>query len=169
MIKKYIVLFIEKVRKLDGDPHYVAFGMAIGVFVAMSPTIPFHTILAIALAVLFKASKPAAIIGAWVSNPVTIVFLYFACYKVGHLFFENSAQAFKSVELLIENFQSDIEFSQKSIYFMEFAKTKIRTFLIMIAGGVILGLPSGFVAYYISKKFMIKLHIKNQIHQKAIR
>ena len=75
MIKKNIGLFVEKVRKLDGDPHDVAFGKAIGVFVAMSPTIFFHTILAIALAVLFKASKPAAMIVALVSNPVTIVFL----------------------------------------------------------------------------------------------
>ena len=75
MIKKNIGLFVEKVGKLHGDLHYAGFEMAIGVFVAMSPTIFFRTILAIALAVLFKASKPAAIIGAWVSNRVTIVFL----------------------------------------------------------------------------------------------
>ena len=86
MLKKKIAVFIEKVKKLNGDPHYVAFGMAIGVFVAMTPTIPFHTILAIILAILLNASKPAAVLGVWVSNPFTVVFLYFACYKVG-LFF----------------------------------------------------------------------------------
>ncbi len=169
MIKKKFELFVDSVKKLNGDPHYVAVGMAIGVFVAISPTIPFHTILAIALAIIFKASKPAAIIGVWVSNPVTVVFLYFACYKVGFLFFENSALGFKSIELLIEHFESDIEFSQKIIYFMEFTKNQVRTFLIMIAGGVVIGVPSGFIAYFITKKFMIKLRSKNQHSQKAVK
>ncbi len=86
MLKKNIALFVGKVKKLPGDPHYIAFGIAIGIFVAMTPTIPLHTIIAIALAVLFKASKPAAILGVWVSNPFTVVFLYFACYKAGHFF-----------------------------------------------------------------------------------
>ncbi len=34
--------FFEHAKKLQGDPHYVAMGMAIGVFVAITPTIPFH-------------------------------------------------------------------------------------------------------------------------------
>jgi len=38
--------FIERAKTLQGDPHYVAMGMAIGVFVSVTPTIPFHTIYA---------------------------------------------------------------------------------------------------------------------------
>ena len=168
MLKKKIELFIEKAKKLHGDPHYVAFGMAIGVFVAFTPTMPFHIFLAIVAAILFKASKPAAILGAWLSNPLTMVFLYFAGYKVGYLFFENSGQDLKSIELLIAQIKSDIELSEKIIYFIGFIKTKIKIFLIMITGGVILGLPSGFIVYYITKKFMVGLHRKNQAPKKAI-
>jgi len=168
MVKKKIAFFVEKIKKLHGDPHYVALGMAIGVFTAITPTIPFHTILAIALAFLLKASKPAAILGVWVSNPLTLVFLYIACYKVGHFFFEDSGQALKSIELLIDHFESNIELSQKIIYLIEFIKTKIRTFLIMTAGGVILGLPSGAVTYYITKKFMAGVHRKTKPPKKAV-
>jgi hypothetical protein len=168
MLKKRIELFVEKIKRLHGNPHYVALGMAIGVFVAITPTIPFHTILAVGLAVLFKASKPAAIIGVWVSNPFTVIFLYIACYKVGHFFFEDSGQALKSIELLIHHFESDVELSEKIIYFIEFIKTKLRTFLIMTFGGVILGVPSGVVTYYITKKFATRLHRKNQIPKKAV-
>ena len=92
MLKEKIRQFVEKVKKLNGDPHYVALGMAIGVFIAVTPTIPFHTVLAIALAILLNVSKPAAILGVWVSNPVTVIFLYFACYKTGYLFFKTSAK-----------------------------------------------------------------------------
>ena len=40
----------------------MAMGTAVGVFVAFTPTIPFHTILTIALAFVFRGSKPAALI-----------------------------------------------------------------------------------------------------------
>lgn len=160
MFKKKIASLVEKVKKLNGDPHYVAFGMAIGVFVAITPTIPFHTIMAIALAILLRASKAAAMIGVWVSNPFTVVFLYFACYKTGHFFFEDSLQALESIRLLIDHLESDLELSVKVIYLIDFVKTKIRTFMIMNAGGIILGLPAGLVTYFITKSFFTKLSRK---------
>ena len=52
--------FILKAKRLEGDPHFIALGLAIGVFVGFTPTIPFHTVLAVALAFLFKGSKAAA-------------------------------------------------------------------------------------------------------------
>ena len=117
MIKEKFKQFAEQVKKLNGDPHYVALGMAIGVFIAITPTIPFHTILAIVLAFLLKASKPAAILGVWVSNPVTVIFLYYACYKAGYIFFPGSEQTFESIELLIHQLEGDIDFTLKIEYF----------------------------------------------------
>ncbi|MEJ2641022.1 MAG: DUF2062 domain-containing protein [Desulfosarcinaceae bacterium] len=78
-------LAYENICRLQGNPHYVAMGMAIGVFVAVTPTFPFHTLLAIALAFILRGSKPAAIIGVWFSNPVTIPIFYFGSFKIGTL------------------------------------------------------------------------------------
>ena len=169
MLKSKTAFLVQKIKKLHGDPHYVALGMAIGVFMAITPTIPFHTVLAIALAVFLKASKPAAIIGVWVSNPFTVVFLYFACYKSGHLFFEDSLNALESIKALIEHFESNIEFSHKINYFIEFIQTKIKTFMIMNFGGILLGLPSGLAAYYITKVFFIKLRQNKIRKNKAVK
>jgi len=160
MFKKKIASFVDKVKKLNGDPHYVAFGMAIGVFVAITPTIPFHTIMAIALAILLRASKPAAILGVWLSNPFTVVFLYFACYKTGHFFIEDSLQALDSIKLLIEHLESDTELSIKVVYLIGFMETKIRTFMIMNVGGIILGLPAGLITYFVTRSFFTKLSKK---------
>jgi uncharacterized protein (DUF2062 family) len=63
--------------------------MAFGIFMGMTPTIPFHTIIAIALALAFKASKITAkitaAVGTWICNPLTIYFIYNYCYKIGSL------------------------------------------------------------------------------------
>jgi len=155
-----IISFANKIKKLHGDPHYVAFGMAIGVFVAITPTIPFHTILAVVLSLLFKASKPAAIIGVWICNPFTVIFLYFACYKTGYIFFEDSLNAWESVKILIGHLESNIEISDKFNYFIEFIQTKIKIFLIMNIGGILLGLPAGAITYFITKKVFVILRQK---------
>ncbi len=67
----------------------------------------------------------------------------------------------KSIALLIDHLEADIEFSQKIIYFIEFVKTKMKTFMIMNFGGVVLGLPLSLAAYYVTKKVIVQLRIKN--------
>ena len=60
--KKRIREFVENFKELQGDPHYVATGIAIGVFIGVTPTIPFHMILALIFAYVFRCSGPALMI-----------------------------------------------------------------------------------------------------------
>ena len=52
-----------KFRRLQGDPRKVALGAAIGIFIGITPTLPFHTFLILGLAPLFRASVIAAYLG----------------------------------------------------------------------------------------------------------
>ncbi|PIU53098.1 MAG: hypothetical protein COS90_08035 [Deltaproteobacteria bacterium CG07_land_8_20_14_0_80_60_11] len=72
-----------KCRRLRDDPRKIAGGMALGVFIAFTPTIPFHMVGALTLAALLRVSPVTAFIGIQISNPLTIVPLYVAAYKVG--------------------------------------------------------------------------------------
>jgi len=62
----------------------VARGLALGLFIAFTPTIPFQMLLAATGAFLLKADLPAAIVGVWVTNPLTAVPIYLAANKLGH-------------------------------------------------------------------------------------
>ena len=54
-LRKYSIReFIQRAKTLQGDPHYIAMGMAVGVFVSLTPTVPFHTVIAIFLAFIFS-------------------------------------------------------------------------------------------------------------------
>lgn len=66
-----------RLRRLKGDPGKIAWGMALGVFIGVTPTIPFHMISALALASILRVSRTAAVMGCWVSNPITIPALYY--------------------------------------------------------------------------------------------
>ncbi len=72
-----------KLLRLQEDPRKLAWGMAVGVFVGITPTIPFHTVAALGLAALLRVSPVTAFIGIQVGNPFTAPALYLTAYKVG--------------------------------------------------------------------------------------
>ncbi len=133
----------SQAKKLKGDPHYVAMGMAIGVFVGATPTIPFHTVLAVGLAFVLRASKPAAVIGVWFSNPLTIPFLYLASYKSGRLLLGNG-----------------IPYDLKYDSILELTKAGMDVTLAMLTGGIIIGILPAVVAYVVAKKIFTKIRLR---------
>ena len=72
-----------RLRRLQGDPKKLAWGMALGVFIGVTPTLPFHTIMALTLAAFLRISMVTAYLGIWISNPVTWVPQYVLAYAVG--------------------------------------------------------------------------------------
>ena len=57
-------------------------GAAIGVFCAFIP-LPIQTLSAASLAILFRVNLPISILFSFLTNPVTIPFLFFYSYKLG--------------------------------------------------------------------------------------
>ena len=57
-------------------------GVAVGIFCAFIP-IPFQMLVAAAMAILFRVNVLVAVPSVWVSNPVTMVPMFYFCYLVG--------------------------------------------------------------------------------------
>ena len=151
---------VARFKQLQGDPHNIALGMGIGVFVAVTPTIPFHTAIALFLAWIAKGSKTAAILGVWVSNPLTVIFLYLACYKVGLFFMGTPSGDAHTIKTLVLHLEDSTPLLDKLSFFTHFIQTKLKVFLAMNLGGVILGIPAGILAYFITKHLMIKIRLQ---------
>lgn len=60
----------------------VAKAFFVGLFCAFLP-IPFQMVFAALLAIPFRANIPISVALVWISNPLTMPFLYYGCYKVG--------------------------------------------------------------------------------------
>jgi uncharacterized protein (DUF2062 family) len=83
-LKKRLKKFHDSFISLKGEPKSIAMGMAVGVFIGMTPTIPFHTALIILFGLLWRHNLTAAYLGSWlISNPLTIPILYFSQYELG--------------------------------------------------------------------------------------
>jgi len=70
------------------DDHVIARGVAIGLFIGLTPTVGVQTLLMIALCMLVRGNFPAAFLVSWVSNPLTMAPLYFAFNVLGRAVFE---------------------------------------------------------------------------------
>jgi uncharacterized protein (DUF2062 family) len=82
-IKRVARWFYDRFVRLHGSPGQTAWGAALGLFVAMSPTMGFQMAIAISLAAFFKVSKVAAAAAVWLTNPVTAPIIYLLNYKLG--------------------------------------------------------------------------------------
>jgi uncharacterized protein (DUF2062 family) len=137
----------NRVKNFSGDPHYVAMGMAIGVFVAATPTMPFQTAIAIALAYILRSSKAAAAIGVWLSNPITFPVFYLASYKVGTLLFGISAS---------------YDAGGKPVHILKLG-TDIT--IAALTGGIIIGLCLAIATYFITRKIYTKMRPCERLNQ----
>ena len=144
-LREKIRQFITRFKQLNGDPHYVALGMAIGVFISVTPTIPFHTAIALALAFILRGSKTAAAIGVWFSNPITIPLFYMGSYDVGMSILGNSAPFNVEYESIIE-----------------LLKLGADVTIAMITGGVILGILPAIATYFITRRIFIKIRSRKK-------
>lgn len=120
--------------RLRGDPRKIAGGMALGVYIGVTPTIPFHMISALILAHLFRLSRVAAVMGCWISNPLTIPPFYYFSFKIGEwLLYPNHALSFP-----------------QSVDVRELLRLGWEINLALQTGGLILALPWGVAAYFLT-------------------
>jgi len=82
-------MFRQSLRRLlaiDDPPERTALAFSIGIFIAFSPFLGLHTILATALAFFFRFNKVAIYTGTFINNPfLTLVPILLASYAVGAL------------------------------------------------------------------------------------
>jgi len=126
----------DRFISLKGKPEKIALGTAVGVFIGVTPTIPFHTIMIIVLTLLFKQNFTTAFLGATtISNPLTIPFLYVSQYHLG--------------KYILGDGCPPVVFTDYSIWDIMNAGWNIACPL-FLGGGImalVLAVPSYFIAY----------------------
>jgi hypothetical protein len=77
---------LRRLLAIDDPPERTALAFSIGVFIAFSPFLGLHTIMATVLAFIFRFNKIAIYSGTFVNNPfLTLVPIILASYAVGAL------------------------------------------------------------------------------------
>jgi uncharacterized protein (DUF2062 family) len=133
---------------LRGTPRSVGFGLAVGVFVACTPTVGLHLVLAAALATMFRASRPTALLGTCLSNPATFTPFYMFAYKLGAWLIPGppASEVCQALSRILHQFGSHQSGSFLD-EFKVFLSLGMDVLAPMMLGGCLMGLVAGAIAY----------------------
>ncbi|MEA2115203.1 MAG: DUF2062 domain-containing protein [Thermodesulfobacteriota bacterium] len=153
-IRYYYLRFI----RLRGSPHSLALGAAVGAAIAVTPTLPLHTVTIIPITLLLRVSTIAALIaGTVVSNPLTFAAQYYLSWKIGDMILPNRLTWERLQQVLAMVKEAD---------FMEGVKIlshlSVDALLVMLTGGIILAVPLGIATYFLSYRFFDHLQEKRR-------
>ena len=155
-VSRLFKYYILRIKRLRGDPYYLARGIGFGVFMGVLPLVPIQTLLLIPLSAVLQVSTIAALIASIIiSNPLTFLPQYYLTWKLGNFILPGriSWEQLHNVLLTIQNegfFDGIITFSHLGI----------KTIFVLLTGGALIGLPLGLVSYFVSLQLFRALRRK---------
>lgn len=139
---------------LDDTPHSIALGTTVGMFIGMTPTVGIQMILVMIVAFLtrpfFYFNRLAALITVYISNPVTMVPIYYMNYKVGTLFVEHAYTA--------EDFERILQYDTFAGWWKTIVTLFVDVGLPLIVGSLVVATVCGAVTYPAMRMLLKRFH-----------
>jgi len=178
-IKQIETFIVQRILHIDDTPHRLALGLAVGIFIAWTPTIGFQMVLVVLLATLCKANKVVGIPLVWISNPFTLPLVYYPNYLVGRyllgLFNAQTTTNYESQQIrdLMSNLHN-MRFYEMP-FWNELGRLLLDIGMDLWLGCVVVGLFLGLIVYIVSYKFIVwyrthtprgRLHVLRMLHKR---
>ncbi len=151
-LKRFFRFWYLKITRIRENPHSIALGLSMGVFVGCLPIIPFQTLTALGFAFFFRCSKIAAALGTWITNPLYAPFVYYGLYLVGRMIIPIGKKQFDPEDLTLAtliNLGWDF-------------------FWLMFFGGLVVGLALSFTTYFLSVR-IIRIFHNNRAKRRRVK
>ncbi len=130
---------IQVLLHVEDTPHRIALAFGIGVFIAFFPLFGIHTAIALLIAIAFRLSRVAILLGIWVNNPWTIAPMYMGGTFLGCLLLGRAPGNLPAIDWDLEGEA-----------FYEALMETLRPYLWpYVVGNLVLGVLAGAVAYFL--------------------
>ncbi|MDC0147673.1 DUF2062 domain-containing protein [Alphaproteobacteria bacterium] len=134
--KRATVYLWRRTVRLQGSPHNIALGLAVGGFISANPLLGTHIIWAGIIVYFLGGNFLAAVAGTWVGNPITFPFIWLSTYSTGSWLMGARGSISEMPEISFgQIIQTPLELLQPVI-------------LPMLIGSVPVGLLLGVATYY---------------------
>jgi len=159
-------MFRDRFRRLlslDDPPERTALAFSIGVFIAFSPFLGFHTIAATLIAFLFRFNKIAIYTGTFINNPfLTVVPIILASYAIGAFLLGRPLGIPPEGLALLRHpqvFSAD--------YYRQLFGNSWQFLLPYLVGGMVLSVICSLLAYPLTLRALRAYHRKRHLEHKT--
>ena len=144
--KKLRDFFIYRVLHVNDTPPRIALGVAVGIFVTWTPTIGLQMILTVLVCWLLRANKAVGVPFVWISNPLTIVPIYYPNYMVGCWLLGGDYTKFNLIEALGQDLPEGW-WAKMTAWWSHMGEALWHVFAPLWVGSMIVGLVLGAITY----------------------
>lgn len=156
------------VIKLRSTPRAIAGGLALGTFIAFTPTVGVQLILAFVAATLFNMNRPAAMIPVWITNPVTVAPIYTFNYWLGSKVWDGPPLSEVSRLFIdIGRTLTRLEFWNIKDQFFAVLQMGKEILIPLLIGGLAVGVVTGLLVYVLSRK-LLSLFFTRRLHKRLL-
>ena len=142
---------VTYVLGLNDTAHQIALGVAVGAFWGMTPTVGAQMVIVLACYYLFKPlfhfNVKAALVTVYISNPVTMLPIYWFDYEVGRLLVGG--------DLTKAELAAVLEYSSLAEWWETVTDLVKRVGLPMLVGAVAVGTASALAAYPLTRWLVV--------------
>ena len=157
-LPRTIRYYTLRFKRLQGSSRSLALGAAIGAAVGATPTLPLHNVLILGFTLPLRVNPIAGIIAAnIVSNPLTFAPQYFLAWKIGNFFLPGRLTWEKIGGILGLIKEKGILDSLEVI-----RQIGMDAMLVMLAGGMVLAIPTGIITYILVYRFFATVRQKRR-------
>lgn len=149
---------IHRVTRLPDPAHKIGRGIAAGVFTSFTPLFGFHFLVAVSLAWIMRGNVLAALLATFFGNPLTFPIIASVSVELGTWMLGGtgsvplpsviSAFSYASLELW-HNFMA--VFTPETVHWGRLNAFFDHVFLPYLVGGIVPGVISGLIAYFVSQ------------------
>ena len=156
---------VRRLLAIDDPPERTAFAFSLGVFIAFSPFLGLHTIMATVLAFAFHYNKIAIYAGTFVNNPfLTLVPILLASYAMGAIVLGLPLALPRESMMLLRHphlFTGE--------WWERLFESGRRVLLPYFIGGMMLSVVCSLAAYPLTLRFLrAKQKLKEKIEQRRL-
>lgn len=143
------------VIKLRSSPRAISGGLALGTFIAFTPTVGVQLILAFVIATFFNMNRPAAMIPVWITNPITVAPIYTFNYWLGSRIWEGPPLSEVSGLFIdIGRTMTRLEFWNIKEQFFAVLQMGREILVPLLIGSIAIGVVTGLIVYVLSLKLL---------------
>lgn len=155
--KRTFRYYCLKFIRLKGDPKSLARGTAIGTFIGITPTIPFHTAAVLCVTFITRTSTIAGFLATLVvCNPLTYIPQYYFSTIIGNILTPYNFN-WERIKSVLEILLSKPGFSESMRILGELGSEAV---IVLLVGGSVLALPFSIASYFLSLRLFIKVRDK---------
>jgi len=137
-----LVTMWQKTMSQTGAPHRVALGGAIGFFIGWLPIVGIQMAVSLVVCAAMRANFVASLPGVWISNPITVLPIYWLINQFGALF-AGRAITWEGMEIISAELMKLGIWDGTMYLFIEVGNVTLAMFI----GGGIVGLINAVIVY----------------------